>query len=169
MADRYPTPVFLDATVLSNFASAGGVSFLTTLLEAPVVVPAVRDEIERGLSAGHEYLDGAIHSIGDGLPVRDVSPNDEFREFRERLDAGEAESILGVIEHGGTIATDDLAARRVADERDLPVTGSIGLLVLGVERGRIDRSTADDWLDTWREQRGYYAPVESVGEILDDW
>lgn len=81
MADRYPTPVFLDATVLSNFASAGGTSFLTSLLEAAVVVPAVRDE---------------------------------------------------------------------------------------VERGRIDRSTADDWLDTWREQRGYYAPVESVGDLLDD-
>lgn len=65
MADRYPTPVFLDATVLSNFASAGGTSLLTTVLEAPVVVPAVRDEVERGLDAGHEYLDAAVRSIGD--------------------------------------------------------------------------------------------------------
>jgi len=40
--------MFLDATVVSNFASTDGIGFLTTLLESPVVVPAVRDEIERG-------------------------------------------------------------------------------------------------------------------------
>lgn len=63
--------------------------------------------------------------------------------------------------------TDDLAARRVANSRDIPVTGSIGLLVLGVERGLIDTTTADEWLETWRDRRGYYALVESVTEILD--
>jgi hypothetical protein len=31
-----------------------------------------------------------------------------------------------------------------------------------------ERFTAVEWLDTWREQRGYYAPVESVTEILGD-
>jgi len=50
----------------------------------------------------------------------------------------------------------------------VPVTGSVGLLVLGVERGAIASETADDWLDGWREHRGYYAPVESVKELLDD-
>lgn len=48
MSRRYPQPVFLDATVLSNFASSDAVGFLETVLDSPVVVPAVRDEIERG-------------------------------------------------------------------------------------------------------------------------
>jgi predicted nucleic acid-binding protein len=65
------------------------------------------------------------------------------------------------------VATDDLAARQVAKNREIPVTGSIGLLVLGVERERIDSETADNWLDAWRKHRGYYAPVESVEELLD--
>jgi hypothetical protein len=32
----------------------------------------------------------------------------------------------------------------------------------------LNGDTADEWLDTWREHRGYYAPVESVTEIVGD-
>lgn len=167
MSGRYPHPVVLDTTVLSNFASTDSVSLLTAVLASPVVVPAVRAELERGLEAGHDYLDTTVRALDDGLVVRSLSSEDNYQDVRERLDPGEAESLLGAIEHGGTLATDDLAARRVADQRDVPVTGSIGLLVLGVELDHIDRNTADDWLDTWRDRRGYYAPVESVTEILD--
>jgi predicted nucleic acid-binding protein len=136
MAGRYPNPVFLDATVVSNVASTDGIGFLTTLLESPVVVPAVREEIERGARAGYEYLGAAVDALGESLPVREVPSDAGDSDIRDRLDAGEAESILGVLAHGGTVATDDLAARRVAKNREIPVTGSIGLLVLGVERGR---------------------------------
>lgn len=52
MADGYPQPVFLDATVISNYASTDSIEFLVRLLESPVVVPAVRDEIARGEAAG---------------------------------------------------------------------------------------------------------------------
>ena len=63
MTDEYPQPVVLDATVLSNFASTDGVSLLATVLELPVVVPTVRDELERGLDAGHEYLDTVVAAL----------------------------------------------------------------------------------------------------------
>lgn len=168
MPDGYPNPIFLDATVISNFASTESIEFLVSVLESPVVVPAVRDEIEQGRQFGHEYLDSAVDAFGDGLRVSDVSPETEDEQSRERLDAGEAEAFRGAVEYDGTLATDDLAARRLADERDVPVTGSIGILVLGIERGHIDSETADEWLDTWRETRGYYAPVESVEEVLDE-
>lgn len=160
--------VVLDTTVLSNFASTDGLSLVTAILESPVVVPAVRDELERGLDAGHEYLATAVDALDEGLSVQPLSSDDDRPEIRDRLDLGEAESLLWAIEHRGTLATDDLAARTIADQRGVPVTGSIGLLVLGVESGHLDRATADEWLDTWREKRGYYAPVESVTEILDD-
>jgi predicted nucleic acid-binding protein len=168
MAAQYQNPVFLDTTVLSNFASTTGIDLLTTLLETPVVTPAVRDELEDGLAAGHGYLETAVSALGDSVAVRAVASDDAIPGIRERLDAGEAESLLGVVEHGDTIATDDLAARRIATSRDIPVTGSIGLLVLGVEREHIGEVTADEWLDTWRHERGYYAPVQSVTELLDD-
>ncbi|AXG05662.1 hypothetical protein DU500_03990 [Haloplanus rubicundus] len=168
MAERHPQPVFLDTTVVSNFASTDGIGLLTTVLDSPVVVPAVREEIERGERAGYEYLDAVVDALAESLPVREVPSEADHSDIRDRLDAGEAESILGALEHGGTVATDDLAARRVAESREVPVTGSVGLLVLGVERGTIASETADDWLDGWRKHRGYYAPVESVKELLDD-
>lgn len=166
MSRRYLQPVFLDATVLSNFASSGAVGFLETVLDSPVVVPAVRDEIERGRNLGHEYLATAVDAFDDGLPVGDRPAEDGG--VRERLDAGEAAALRGALEHDGTLASDDLAARRLADDLSVPVTGSIGLLVLGIERGHIDRETADAWLDVWRTERGYFAPVESVSEILGE-
>lgn len=170
MTGEYPDPVVLDTTVVSNFASTDSISFLATVLESPVVVPAVGDELERGLDAGHDYLATAVDALDDELPVLSFSSEDEsdFRDLRDRLDHGEAASLLGAIEHRGTLATDDLAARKMADQQDIPVTGSIGLLVFGIESAYLDRDTADEWLAMWRKRRGYYAPVESVTEILDD-
>lgn len=168
MSGGYPQPVVLDTTVVSNFASTDSISFLAAVLKSPVVVPAVRDELERGLDAGHEYLDAVVDALGEELPIQSVSADDGVQEIRNRLDRGEAESLLSAIEHRGTLATDDLAARKVANQRDVPVTGSIGLLVLGVESGYLDRNTADEWLDTWRERRGYYAPVKNMAEILGE-
>ena len=87
--------------------------------------------------------------------------------IRECLDSGEAAALHATIGQGGTLATDDRAARRVASYRDVPVTGSIGLLVVGATKGLIDRATATEWLAIWREKRGYYAPVDRIEEVRD--
>ena len=168
MSEGYPEPIVLDATVLSNFASTDSIDFLVEALESPVVVPAVWDEIDRGTRLGYDYLETIGDPVGEQLPIIDVDRSADSSEIRDRLDAGEAESLLAAIERDGTLATDDLAVRRLADERTRPVVGSIGLLVLGVVQERIDEATADRWLETWREERGYYAPVESVSDVLSD-
>ena len=168
MPDGYPQPVFLDATVISNFASTNSIEFLVNILEAPVVAPAVRDEIEQGTDFGHEYLTSAVEAFDKGLAVSDVPPETGRASLGKRLDPGETEALRGAFERDGTLATDDLAARRLATELDVPVTGSVGLLVLGIKREHIDSETADEWIDIWRTERGYYAPVESVTEVLDE-
>ena len=131
------------------------------------MAPAARDEIEQGIDFGHEYLTSAVEAFDEGLPVSDAPPETSGVKLRERLDPGETKALRGAAERDGTIATDDLAARRLAAELDVPVTGSIGLLVLGIKREHIDSETADKWLEVWRDERGYYAPVESVTELLD--
>lgn len=168
MSAGYPKPVVLDTTVVSNFASTDSVSVLAEVLASPVVVPTVRDELERGLDEGHEYLETAVDALGTELSVRSPPSDTDTAEIRDRLDPGEAESLLAALGSGGTLATDDLAAREIAQQRTVPVTGSIGLLVLCVESEQIDRVTADEWLDTWRTQRGYYAPIERIGEVIDE-
>lgn len=173
MAAALAQPVVLDATVLSNYASSGSVGWLIELLSQPVVVPAVRDELEAGQAHGHAFLAAAIELLGDDLSLLDVTddPQEGLPErsvLRAELDPGEADSLRCAIAHDGTLATDDLAARRLAGKHDVPVTGSVGLLVVGIERGVIDVTTANEWLDTWRAERGYYAPVERVEDALDD-
>lgn len=118
MAGRYPEPIVLDATVLSNFASTNAIEFLVEVLDSPVVVPAVRDEIEQGKRFGHDFLATAVEAFDDGLRVSDVPAETGTVQFRERLDAGEAGALRGTIEHEGTLATDDLAARHLADYQD---------------------------------------------------
>lgn len=83
MAGGYPEPIFLDATVLSNFASTDAIEFLVEVLDSPVVVPAVRDEIEQGQRFGHDYLATAVEAFGDGLRASDVSPETGTVQFRE--------------------------------------------------------------------------------------
>ncbi len=160
-------PVVLDATVLSNFASTGTVDVLVDILDRPATVPAVQTELERGYARDYDFLDDALARIGDAitlLGVEEQSTGDAG--IRDRLDSGEAEALLGAIAREGTLATDDLAARETATERSVPVTGSVGLLVVGIHRGEIDSGTANGWLDDWRAKRGYYAPVERIEEVL---
>lgn len=173
MAGSLAQPVVLDTTVLSNFASSGSIDWLIELLERPAATPAVRDELERGRSHGHTFLDTAIDPLGDKLSLLDVDGEDEGvleenSAIRDELDPGEAESLLVAIRHGGTLATDDLAARRLASDHGVGVTGSVGLLVLGIEQDALDVTIADQWLETWRTKRGYYAPVESIEDIIDN-
>jgi predicted nucleic acid-binding protein len=104
-------------------------------------------------------IDSAVDTLNDGLPVRPRTSGENFQDFETDSILGEAASLHAASNHRGTLATDDLAARKAAEQRDLPFTGSIDLLVIGARVGQLKRETADAWLDTWREQRGYYVPV----------
>jgi predicted nucleic acid-binding protein len=129
------------------------------------VVGAVREELKRGVKAGHSYLERATAAIAEEIEVVDPAEYPPFH--RGELDVGERESLAVAIAVEGVLATDDLAAREVARMHGQPTTGSIGLLVLGIERGLIDVETAERWLSTWRTQRGYYSPVEQISDVLD--
>jgi len=172
MSEALASPVVLDATVLSNFANSDSVEFLTTTLANPHTVPAVRTELEQGVAAGYRYLDAALDIIDSGdIGMADNVPDilaEEYDTIQTRLDAGEAEALVAAHTAGGTLATDDGAARSIAGDYDVSLTGSIGLLVRGVVLGAVSIDTADEWLTTWVEERNYYAPVDTVTEALPD-
>lgn len=161
-------PYVIDTTVLSNFASTNAVDWLVDLLQQPAVVPAVKEELEEGRRFGHEFLEEALEVVGTDLELVDDLGGADRGQFRERLDPGEADSVRAAIESGGTLATDDATARTVARGHDVDVTGSIGLLVIGIKRRVLDVETADLWLDTWRNERSCYAPVDNVSDVLDE-
>jgi predicted nucleic acid-binding protein len=161
------TPVFLDTTVLSNYASSDSIDHLVAVLDRPATVPSVRAELEAGRDGNHTFLHRALDELGTGVRVVEERAADGPRaRLRERLDRGEADALAAAIRCGGSVATDDMAARNLAHDHDIPVTGSLGLLVLGVRRGIISMETANGWLETWREERGYYSPVSGLSDII---
>lgn len=159
--------LWVDTTVLSNLAVAGGVSFLGEVAGAPVTTNVVADEIENGVESGHDYLRCITEALGTQVPVLSVTGDDTLRELRGQLDPGEATCLRGAARRGGVVATDDAAARDVAKRRDIEVTGSIGLLAVGVRSDRIDTETANRWLERWQTERGYYSPVDLIETVLD--
>ncbi|MCU4973974.1 hypothetical protein OB955_14670 [Halobacteria archaeon AArc-m2/3/4] len=172
MSESFSRPVLLDATVLSNFASTDSVTWLTSTLEGLSTVPAVEMELRQGHEKGYAYLANALEVIDGGqITVNETAPEQleqAYPKIQKRLDPGEAEAFVAADTTGGTLVTDDGAARQLASAYEIELTGSIGLLVRGVVREDLTIKTADDWLTTWIDERSYYAPVESVHEVLPE-
>lgn len=165
-------PIVFDTVVLSNFTTTGTTDVLVRRFDRPATVPTVVTELERGIEEGYEFLADAV-SVIDGheeftVVAAEPSPGTVVPEIAAAVDAGEAEALATAIQRNGMFASDDGAARRLAEERGVPYTGSIGILADLVRRGTLSVSEADDWLETWIVQNGYYSPIESVGELLDD-
>ena len=141
--------VVLDTTVISNFSFTDDLASLIDDPDAQIVtVPAVIDEVRAG-DEDPGFLAG-IEGEPDVIEV-DGDPNDEILD---RMDHGEAYALRAAIVENGTLATDDLAARELADEQGIPVTGSIGLLVRLIRRDVFTVDEADDVLSRWIEGSG---------------
>lgn len=168
MTDADSTTIVFDATVLSNFASSNSVEWLIDCLDEPYTVPAVKHEILQGIEAGHSFLEPASVAIETGeIRISDFD-KDRFDPTESNLDRGEFQAFHAAWLADDTLATDDGAARQKAKRDGVSVTGSIGLLVRGVVNEEISIDRANDWFDTWIEDRGYYAPVDTVEEALPD-
>lgn len=156
----------LNTTVLSNFAQVDRVELLLNLPRL-VTVAAVRTELEEGTET-HPYLEHALAVLGEEIPV--ITPSSLTEDVAEKLlqtlDPGEALAIAEVAD--GTIITDDGDARTTAKQRDVGVTGSIGLLVRFVEDGHISAATADEYLKRWVDEAGFRSPARDFDVFLGE-
>lgn len=158
------SPVVLDTTVASNFAFTNDISLLTHGLDIQVVlVPAVVDELADGIEAGHNYLASALES----LEVIEVESEPDDR-VRKQLDYGEAYALAAAATLDGTVATDDFAARAIADEEEVDLTGSVGLLLELIACGELTVTEADERLQRWIDENSYLSPVERIQDAVPD-
>jgi len=128
-----PDYVF-DTTVLSNFAAVGRVGLLEQRYRGIAYTTVeVEDELRRGMKASYAYLQPILQGVegADDAWIRILVPQsaEEHRlraSFDDLLDAGEASCLALAISRNLTLATDDLAACRLAQEHNGPVTGTLG-------------------------------------------
>jgi predicted nucleic acid-binding protein len=163
-----------DTTVLSNLAAVGRLDLLEKRYrKVAYTTVEVSDELRRGLQAGYGYLESALRQIQSISPdgwLRIVSPESaaEHRlrgEFDLLLDSGEASCLALAISRGLILVTDDLAARQLAHEKDVPLTGTVGILLALVRDGLLALPEANAILAEMIERR-YRSPVERLDELL---
>jgi predicted nucleic acid-binding protein len=86
-------------------------------------------------------------------------------EFNLLLDPGEASCLALSISRGLILVTDDLAARQLAQDRDVLVTGTIGILLALVRHGLLSLTESNAILAEMIEKR-YRSPVDHLDELI---
>jgi predicted nucleic acid-binding protein len=122
-----------NTTALSNFAAARRLDLLKTRYRGIAFTTVeVSNELRKGVKAGYSYLEPTIQQIETVSPggwIRLLSPGStaEYRlqsELDQFLDPGEASCLALATSRGLTFVTDDLAARRLATDRGVSLTGT---------------------------------------------
>ena len=163
-----------DATVLSNFAAADQLSVLKARYRGVgFTTIEVSDELRKGVNAGYEHLSLTLQQIETVNPegwLRVLTPNsaDEHRlriALDRSLDRGEASCLALAASRGLILATDDLAARRLAESEGVHLTGTLGVLLALVRDDGLSLSEANAMLKAMI-QRGYRSPVDKLDDLV---
>ena len=153
----------LDTTLLSNFAHLQRPDLVRLVLgKDAATTPAVMTELHAGESQG------LVPSCDWGwLTILDLT--DEERrladELQRQLDPGEAECLAVAQTRGHRFFSDDFAARRLARQRSVKVSGTLGVLLALVDEGHLSLEEADRLLAIMISH-GYRSPVKSLQDLL---
>lgn len=164
--------ILSNTTVLSNFASIDSLDLLRQLYQTLTIPVEVYEEIEVGLTEGYDFYEGIqqfIFPFEEHGWIQMTSLNEEelrlFAELSLRLHPGERACLAMADKRGWWLLTDDRAARREASRRKIRVSGSIGCLVLAVERDIYSLTQANEALAAMIQQ-GYLSPVTDLTGLL---
>ena len=163
-----------DTTALSNFASTGRFDLLDTRYRGVAFTTVeVTSELRRGVKAGYSYLEYVLQQIepvGSEGWLRILIPNSATEhllqsEFDQSLDPGEASCLALAISRRMTLVTDDLAARRLAEKREVPLSGTLGILIALVRHNAFSLKEANAMLAAMIQRR-YRSPVDRLDEFI---
>jgi predicted nucleic acid-binding protein len=153
--------VVSDTTALSNLLQIDRIDLLPQLYAEVVVPPAVVSELEALRSNQN-----ALKQFGQSqwFSIQEVTPSPLFSKLRNELDAGEAEAIvLATTIRPDWVLIDERAGRRIAKRMGLPITGTLGVLLLARRRQLIGE--LQPVLDELRTV-GFYLSDALYAEVL---
>ncbi len=122
-----------DTSALSYLGKLDRLALLPQLFGEVVVPPEVMAELERGSPSA--TLLQVIRQTGW---IRVMEPVDraEIAELERLLDRGEAEAIVLAEELKATLLLiDEYDGRKIAEERGIEITGTLGVLLRGKRAG----------------------------------
>jgi predicted nucleic acid-binding protein len=161
---------YFDTVTLSNFALVGRTGLLVERYGSRArVTPQVLDELLEGVTAGYEALQSIVRAVADGGlgSAGELSPDERTLQGQllRNLGAGEVSVVACAKFRAGVAVTDDRAARGICQERGVPFTGTIGILLASTRDGSLSALDADAILDAM-VRAGYFSPVRRISDLL---
>ena len=164
--------VVANTTVISNISAVGRIDLLRELHGTLRISVQVYEEIQKGIEEGYGFYaetERNIHPFSDTGWIRltGMADDEEFAAFRElsrRLGKGEASCLSIAARRKWLFLTDDLAARKQAAAMGVPVSGTLGCLLMAVEKGLCALEQANRRLREMTN-RGYRSPVRDLTEL----
>jgi len=137
---------------------------LPALYKEIVVPSAVHEEV-----LGEERKGFSVLKAAKWLQVEAVSDQTAVTLLRERLDAGESETIVLALERkADLVLMDEARGRRIAAARGVTLTGTLGTLILAKRKGlfeRVEPLLADLAAQGFRMSNALYRQVlQEAGE-----
>ncbi len=155
--------VLLDNTVLSNFSSVERPDLVQLALgEMVATVEEAYAELQAGIQLGK--LPPCDWSW---LPVLHLSESERvtYEHLREHLNAGEAACLALSTNRECRVFTDDRDARETAADMQIPISGTLGLLMRLVDQDFLSLQEADGLLRRMIAA-GYRSPVTRLADLM---
>ena len=135
--------IVVDNTVLSNFARVGRFDLLKLAIAElyPHITPAIDEEFRSGVEAGL-----FIDTDPKWLKIAELTDAEQVQcqQLSQELDRGEAEAVA--IGRRWAMATDDMKARKRMKQDGGGVIGTLGILKILAQDGRLTTTEADQIL-----------------------
>lgn len=167
--------VVSNTTVISNFAAIGQIELLHRIHGKIHISAEVYEEIRTGFEEGYLfYTDMEKHirpfSESGWIHLTGMASENEFRMFGEmpsKLGKGESSCLSIASCRNWLFLTDDLDARRQAKRMKIRLSGSIGCLIMAIEKNICDLEQANVSLRQMIKE-GYHSPVGDLADLQDE-
>ena len=162
MSTSQPDPILLDNTVLSNFALVKQTDLVLLLWPDCTTTTDAWRECQAGVALG--YLPKETWTA---LPRIKLNETEDkiAQQLVKALGAGERTCIAVAKNRGCLLVTDDRKARLVALEMGVKVTGTLGILIVAVERKIIPINDANHLLAQMIKY-GYRSPIDNLSGLF---
>lgn len=156
--------VVSNATPIISLASVDKLSLLKDIFGKVYVPRAVVNEIRTGKYPGHKELDS------DFFEIAEVNNKINLSFLLNDLDLGEAESIVVAKEiEADLLLIDERLGYKMAQLQELPVIGTLTVLLMGKKRGLIQavKPVLDEMIEKgrWYSEKVYNHFLKSIGEL----
>ncbi|MDM8516027.1 hypothetical protein QUF76_07500 [Desulfobacterales bacterium HSG16] len=165
--------IISNTTVISNFAAIGQMTLLYRIYGKIHISGEVYEEIRKGLEEGYLFyadIEKHIFPFSDSgwIHLINMAGENEFRmfgRFPSKLGKGESSCLSIASPRNWLFLTDDLDARKQAKLMNIRISGSLGCLILAIEKNICTLEQGNIWLNQMIEE-GYRSPVYDLEQLL---